>query len=260
MKSVKWLMMVVALSLAPASHAEFGVGVNVNAWKMDDAELNRHRQNTLDIAATPSRTKLDSGTFFGEIELFYERPIVESLSWGVRAGYSTFPTAEMEDRYSNFADYDSGNKAKAKAVSFPVSGYVRKSFASSPVSLLGGAGLEFIQAETKYEYEDPVDSLSGTFKDEKWAPFIQVGADCRVHSRVTIGFNMKYLFSAELDDFRGTPSSTYLAPGQTKLVMRNDPGFGEFIDTENSPVPGSARAYQVDFGGLRFGINAKFHF
>lgn len=258
----KWLILAVLSLAATSVHAKFGVGLSINHWEMagDDLDATASDMRGQGPFVAPFQVDVDKENISGELEVFYDGMISEALGWGVRAGYWISPKAEGKDSYSILNPYDSGDSAENSATSIPVSVYLRKPFSDGKVSVTGGAGMEFIKAETKFQFHDPADSLNGTFKDNKVAPFIHIGGEYHVHPQFSIGLNLKYLFSAEMDDFKGTPTSTYLNPGEAKLVMINDSPFGEFLDATDNPSASGQRPYKVDFGGLRIGIAARFYF
>lgn len=263
MRTKTSILALAALFLAAgAVHAKVGVAVSANHWEMDDKDLQKEASDTRnDGSLSPSITEVKKKkSLAGAFDLFVERPLREDLDWGVSFGYALSGKAKLDETYSNVTPYDTRVTLENRAESFPLCFYLRKTTASRRFSWVGGLGAEYIRAEAELTMRDLTDSLQGTFEDTAIAPFLRAGGDYHVTPSFSVGIGLKYLFSAELDDFRADTNGGGFATGNHRLVMVQDPPFGEFVSLSDPTVTQPTRPYKVDMGGLRIGLTFRYAF
>jgi opacity protein-like surface antigen len=249
---------IILLCLSSVSHARWGFGAHLGHWESDADDFQKELTAvTSDPSfAGPEEGSVNSGSLNWGIEGFYEKNFTSRYQFGVSLGIGMAPAAELNERLTDVSPLDIMWHFKTETVVLPLSFYLKRDF-DRPWSFLAGVGGDYIRSRIKFDASDSSGGASGHFDQDKLVPHILAGAEYRLTRQISLGLNLKYLFSAVLEDFRGDFTGE-----ERQMAMEADPPYGEFIvlPGASEPLTSDQRPFKMDFGGLRINLTTRYYF
>ncbi|HAH30836.1 MAG TPA: hypothetical protein DCL44_00820 [Elusimicrobia bacterium] len=194
----------IALSLLFASlpcrvYASWGIGLNAGYWKMDTTELEKNISDDGDITR---------GFFNPDINFFYESAPKDGLIYGGSFGFGMPAGVKYEERTSwsspGFA-YTELYEVESTAKAIPILFYIKSRSGKEPYAWFGGAGVDYIMAKIAGKSEltgDLTGSDTFSITGNQLVPNITVGGEYFTGKNSSVGLNLKYVFSSEMEKLR----------------------------------------------------------
>lgn len=265
MKTALLFALLFILTTPKALLAAWGVSGGVGYWKMDAKEFERYAAYRKAYAPPIFVSKIARGNISQEIGMFYETSGGKKLNYGISLGYGTLPKVKYLRAQGILTVYETYNTDENTTRTIPAYLYAKWGARESRFRIFGGVGAEYLMArtETKGYYADIAypaysNSWDVVFKKNRFVPGAILGGEYFLFKNLSLGVNLKYLFSAELKDLRGKKDGV-----EWRMIMTRD----AFTNTEflnvvamNYKLTAKDRLFRYDYTGLRINLAAKLYF
>jgi hypothetical protein len=253
MKSRAWCFVVVQLLATSAAQAQWGIGGTVGYWRPDVStfQTDMDDRNERPLGGTlPGSGHISDSAFNWGAECFGELPMGSIFSVGLSAGYEKPSTTEYHyaSEFVGFPSIDSSNRSYI----IPLSLYGKVRPKDLPVSFILGAGADGIFLNSPFHETNATGQLiyDTTLSDSRWVPHLLVGAEYFIRPWVSLGFNMRYLFNATLNNLHSSSGD------QERLIPIGGADYLFLQDAASS----LGRPATFDYGGPRFASTLRFYF